>query len=238
MGDPRVPITGTASAAPAIAALPNLLSGILWSMALNAAVPATLYVVSKRYISPSEYTALVLATLFPVGVSLWGLARQRQLDPIAAIVLLGIVTDIAAVSLGGNPKLLLIRESFATGAIGAACFASLLLPRPLMFYFGRYFMAGNDALKRHRYDNSWGLPAVRRGNRLVTLVWGTVFTGELALRVVLVYTLPAAAVLVLSPLILGVLTVGAIVWSLAYAGRLRARVLPVLLLHPERADPS
>ncbi|MGH9483370.1 MAG: VC0807 family protein, partial [Terriglobales bacterium] len=144
-------------------------------------------------------------------------------------VLLGIVTDAAALSLGGSAKLLLIRESFATGAIGAACFVSLLLPRPLMFYFGRYFLAGSDLIKRGRFEASWALREVRHGNRLVTLIWGTVFTGELALRVILVYTLPPAAVLVISPLILGVLTVAAIVWSLAYAAKLRRQVLPRLL---------
>ncbi|MGH9482605.1 MAG: VC0807 family protein, partial [Terriglobales bacterium] len=126
-------MASVAGAVAATAEAPAVLAGILRSMVLNAVVPVTLYVVSQRYISPSEYTALVLATLFPVGVSLWELLRQRQVDPIAAVVLLGIVTDAAALSLGGSAKLLLIRESFATGAIGAACFVSLLLPRPLMF---------------------------------------------------------------------------------------------------------
>ncbi len=207
----------------------HLLQGVIWSMALNTVVPVLLYEFSKHFVSPSEYTALVFATLFPVGDSIWGLARDRQLDPIAAMVIFGIIVDALAISLGGSPKLLLIRESFATGAFGAGCFVSLLLPRPLMFYFGRYFMAGGDAEKRARFDASWSLPEVRRGNRLITTLWGAVFLGELVLRVILVYTLPAAVVLVVSPLILGVLTVFAITWSLAYAARMRKRVLPALL---------
>ncbi|HXE30997.1 MAG TPA: VC0807 family protein [Terriglobales bacterium] len=206
----------------------QILHGVYWSIGLNTVIPVVLYILSKRYVSPSEYTALLFATLFPVAESAWGLLRERQMDPIAVMVLLGILTDAAALSLGGSPRLLLIRESLVTGMFGVACFVSLLLQRPLMFYFGRYFMAGADREKRARFDASWEIPAVRHGNRLVTLVWGAVFTGELALRIALVYRLSPAAVLVISPLVMGVLTVATIIWSLAYARKMRARVLPLL----------
>jgi hypothetical protein len=97
-----------------------------------------------------------------------------------------------------------------------------------MFYFGRYFMAGTDAGRRRNFDRSWELAEVRHGNRLVTSVWGIVFVGELAIRVGLIETVSAAWVLVVSPLVLGALTVATIVWSLAYAFRMRERVLPRL----------
>lgn len=207
----------------------RLLHGIFWSIALNTLIPVLLYQFSKHFISSSELTALILATLFPVAESLWGLLRERQLDPIAVVVLLGIATDAGALFLGGSPQILLLRESLFTGAFGVACFFSLLLPRPLMFYFGRYFMAGGDAKKRATFDASWSLPGVRRGNRLVTAVWGTVFVGELLIRIQLIYSISAAWVLVVSPLLLGSMTVGTIIWSLAYGYRLRQRVLPQLL---------
>ena len=37
-----------------------------------------------------------------------------------------------------------MRESLFTALFGLACFGSLLLPRPMMYYFGRRFMAGRD----------------------------------------------------------------------------------------------
>lgn len=207
----------------------RLLSGILRSVAWNAVVPVLIYEAARVYWGVSEFRALVLATIFPVAESAWGLWREHEMDPIAGIVLFGILVDAAALSLGGSPRLLLIRESFATGALGAACFVSLLFPRPMMFYFGRYFLGGHDPARRRRFDASWSFPEVRRGNRLITAAWGVVFTGELGLRVLMVYSLPAAAVLVISPLVLGVLTVITIVWTIAYARRMRARVLPLLL---------
>lgn len=210
----------------------RLLHGIFWSIALNTIIPVVLYQLAKQLLSASELTALIFATLFPVGESVWGLVRERQLDPIAVVVLLGIAVDAGALFLGGSPRLLLLRESLFTGAFGAACFVSLVLPRPLMFYFGRYFMAGTDAVKRRNFDLSWTLPEVRHGNRLVTTVWGIVFVGELVIRIGLIDAVSAAWVLVISPLILGVLTVATIVWSLAYAHRMRQRVLPLLQAGP------
>lgn len=216
-----------------------ILHAIIWSVALNTFVPVLLYELSKRFVSPSEYVALLAATIFPVAESAWGLWRERSMDPLGVIVLLGIIVDAAALTLGGSPRLLLLRESLFTGAFGLACFASLAWHRPLMFYFGRFFMTGNDPVRRARFNQSWSLAEVRRGNRLVTAVWGTVFTSELAIRVTLIYSLRAALVLVLSPLILGLLTVAAIVWSLAYARRMRLRVLARLsgaALNPSAAQ--
>ncbi|HEY8055723.1 MAG TPA: VC0807 family protein [Terriglobales bacterium] len=224
--------TGDATPAPAPAPMDapgRLLAGILRSVALNALVPVLIYGIARSYWAASELRALIWATIFPVAESAWGLWREHEMDPIAGIVLFGILVDAAALSLGGSPKILLIRESFATGALGAACFASLLFSRPLMFYFGRYFLGGTDPQRRRRFDQSWSIAEVRHGNRLITSIWGVVFTGELALRVVFVYTLPVAVVLVISPIVLGVLTVVTIVWTIAYARRMRARVLPRLL---------
>lgn len=221
-----------ADASPATPAAPAdaegaLLFGIWWSIGLNTVIPVILYQLSKHFVSTSEYTALLFATLFPVAESVWGL-RRRELDPIAVMVLLGIVVDAGALALGGSPRLLLLRESLVTGAFGVACFVSLFLRRPLMFYFGRFFMTGNDPFRRARYDASWSLPEVRRGTRWVTAVWGCIFVGELLIRIALIFALSPALVLVLSPLVLGVLTVGGIVWSLAYGQRMRQRVLPRL----------
>lgn len=206
----------------------SILHGIYWSIGLNTAIPVLLYEAARRWVTHSEYVALLFATLFPVGEGIWGLLAEHELDPIGVVVLLGIAVDAGALALGGSPRVLLLRESLFTGAFGIACFVSLLLRRPLMFYFGRYFMAGRDPIKRARFEASWKLAEVRHGNRLVTSVWGMVFTGELCLRILLVYTLEPAAVLIISPLILGVFTVATVVWSLAYARRMRQRVLPQL----------
>jgi hypothetical protein len=200
--------------------------GFLLDIAVNASCPIVLYRLSKRYVSPSEFTALVAATTFPIAKSIFDVAKRRRVDPVAVIVLLGIGASAIALLAGGSPRLLLMRESFFTALFGLACFGSLLLPRPMMFYFGRYFMAGGDPTRRRRYEASWALPEVRFANRLVTVVWGSVYLGEFAVRLALIFLVPVAWVLVISPLLLGSVTLVTIVWTFRYAKRARERAIP------------
>jgi hypothetical protein len=204
------------------------LGSIVWGIVLNAIIPVVLYKLSKRYLSHSELTALVIATTFPLGKSIFDLVRRGQVDPVSIVVLLGITTDGVALLFGGSPCLLLVRESLFTGAFGFACFVSLLLPRPMMFYFGRHFMAGADPQRQARFNAAWQLPEVRFSHRLITTVWGCVFAGELILRIILIYNVSAAAVLIISPVLLGTLTIATMIWAFSYGHRVRLRALDQL----------
>ena len=211
-------------------AAPNvraLIVSIAWDIVLTTSIPLACYWVAKRFFAATELRALLVATIFPLFQSAAGLARRRELDPIASIVLLGIVTSVLALTLGGDPRLLLIRESFFTAAFGVACLLSLaVFPRPIMFYFGRYLMAERDPVRRSHFDASWNDPVVRRGHRLVTLVWGLVYVAEFVVRVAMVYRLPSATVLALSPVVMGGATIVTVIWTFRYAGRLRERSAP------------
>src|SRR5262249_40267671 len=145
--------------------------GLVPSIIFNGAIPLAIYLILKHY-NYSDLIALSASVLFPVLGSALSIVRQRTLDLIAALALVGIAVSILAVFLGGDPKLLLIRESFFTGALSIACFVSLLLPRPLMFYFGRYFATANDRTKRDQYNGLWQYPYFRFVNRVITVVWG------------------------------------------------------------------
>jgi hypothetical protein len=205
------------------AAVPRMnIRGLLPSILINGAVPLAIYLILKHY-NYSDLIALSASVLFPVIGSVISIVRQHTLDLIAAIALVGIAVSIIAVFLGGDPKILLIRESFVTGALGIACFVSLLFPRPLMFYFGRYFATANDPAKRAKYNELWQYPYFRFVNRVITVVWGVSYAGEFILRVILVYTLPTAVVLAVSPIILGGITILTIAWTFAYARRAAAR---------------
>jgi hypothetical protein len=49
--------------------------------------------------------------------------------------------------------------------------------------------------------------------------------GRIGVRIVLIYNLPAALVLVISPILIGVLTISTMVWAFAYGHRVRLRVM-------------
>jgi hypothetical protein len=194
-------------------------------IALNIAIPMICYQLSKRYVSPSEFTALLLASIYPTLRSVYDVIKRHELDPVSGIVLLGIGSGIAALFFSGSYKVLLLRESLFTFVLGLVCLGSLLLPsrRPLMFFFGRVFEAGNDPARRAAFDASWQYPHARRGHRIITLVWGLVFVCEFAFRALLIYTVSPATVLAVSPVVLGTATVLAIMWTFRYAGHLRQR---------------
>ncbi|HXY31150.1 MAG TPA: VC0807 family protein [Gemmatimonadaceae bacterium] len=205
-------------------------------IALNTAIPVACYYLSKRFVSPSELTALLIATAFPTLKSIYDLIRDREIDPVAAVVLLGIVTSIVALYLGGDPRVLLVRESFFTGAFGVACLVSLAFPRPIMFYFARRFIAGREPERRAIFDSRWSYPIFRRSIRIVTAVWGVVYLGEFLVRVALVYGASTAVVLAVSPFLTGVATIAAIVWSFRYARKTRDRMFAPSSTSPIGSD--
>src|SRR5690349_2166723 len=98
----------------------GVVRGLLISIVLNAVIPVVLYQLAKRALSASEVMALSAAALFPLGLSILDLSRTRTLDPVALLSLLSIAVSMMAIALGGSAKLLLIRESFFTGAFGLA----------------------------------------------------------------------------------------------------------------------
>lgn len=196
---------------------------MIWEIGLNVAIPMACYHLSKRYVSPSEFTALLFASIFPTLKSIYDVWRRRELDPVSIVVLLGIGAGIAALLLGGSYKVLLLRESLFTFVFGLVCLWSLVppSPRPLMFYFGRVFATGNDPLRRAAFEASWQYPQARRRHRVITLVWGLFYVAEFAFRVVLIYTVSPATVLAVSPIVLGGATILVILWTFRYgsAGR-------------------
>ena len=196
---------------------------MLREMAIDAGIPFASYWLSIHYLSHSEVLALLVASIFPTLKSLIGVLRRRQLDPVSVLILAGLLFGLAALLVGGGAKLLLVRESLFTGAFGLACLVSLLFRsrRPVMFYFGRFFAAGPDPVRRAHFDQLWQYPSFRRVQRIMTLVWGLVFVGEFTVRIVLIYTLPPATVLAISPIILGSASLLTVLWTINYAARAR-----------------
>jgi hypothetical protein len=92
-----------------------------------------------------------------------------------------------------------------------------------MFYFARHFSAGRDPAAIAQFDAGWQRPGFRRAMRTITVVWGATSLLEFAIRIGLVLSLPAATVLVVSPIVLGTLVIATIWWTFAYGRRARAR---------------
>jgi hypothetical protein len=197
--------------------------GVFLDIVVSAVVPALVYQLARRF-GVAEVPALAFAAIPPAVVSVAGLVRRRVLAPIAVLVLLGLAVSALGLALGGGAKIVLIRESFFTGMLGLVCFLTLVAwPRPLMFYFGRWFATQGDPEAMARFDAMWSIPQFRAVNRRITVVWGVAYLGEFALRVAMALTLPTAVVLVAGPVILTAITIATVAWTFAYVRRSRAR---------------
>lgn len=201
---------------------PNM-RGLIITMVVDAAIPFLLYQLLAPRFPGGSVMPLLIASIFPALGNLISIVRQRRLDYLGVVILLGLGFSIVFALITGNQKFLLIRESFLTLAYGLLCLGSLLLSKPIMFYIGRHFATGNDPEKIAYYNSLWQYPAFRSLNRLVTVVWGIALVCEFAIRIIMVMTLPVAEILATAPLVTDGILIALIVWTVAMSRRAALR---------------
>jgi hypothetical protein len=200
-------------------AQPPSIRGVVPSLIIDGLVPYVVYKLLTSRLNITEVPALALSAVIPSAHAIIGVVRRRQLDFFAIVVLVGIVVSAAATLAGGGPKLLLIRESFVTGAIGLVALSSFAWRRPLLFYIGRQFSAGSERAAVERFNGLWQYPAARRTFRVLTAVWAIAWLGEFALRVGMVLTLSVSQVLAIAPFVFNGITLTLLGWTFAYVRR-------------------
>jgi hypothetical protein len=195
--------------------------GILPSIIINGVLPYVIYQLLKSYTSLSDLNILFISAVPAIIGGIVGIICNRSLDLIAGVTIVGIAVTIIAALVGGDPRLFLIRESFLTVALGIAFLISLLFPKPLWFYVIRYFVSSNDRERAAAFSANWQYPGFRTFIRVLTLTWGLTYVGEFILRVILVYNMPIAQFLAVSPFIFYGITFAIIAFTFAYSNRAR-----------------
>ncbi|RDJ97848.1 VC0807 family protein [Paraburkholderia lacunae] len=191
-------------------------------LAVNFLLPWLAY----RFALPhlGETGALIASAVPPMIWSLIELARFRRVDALSVIVVAGILLSIAAMALGGSPRMLLLRESLVSGAVGVVFLLSLPMRRPLIFYLARATVAREMEGGAAHFEALWReRPALAASLRLMTLVWGVGLTGETALRAWMALTWPIERFLVISPFIGYGIYGGLTLWTLWYRKTMRSR---------------
>jgi hypothetical protein len=196
------------------------------SFVLELAVNFLLPWLAYKFAAPrwGEAGGLIASAVPPVLWSIVELARFRRVDALSVIVLIGIALSIGAMALGGSPRMLLLRESLVSGAIGVAFLLSLLMRRPLIFYLARAATAREAAGSAERLNALWDeKPSFAVSMRIMTAVWGVGLTCETTLRAWMAMTWPIERFLVVSPII-GYGIYGALLaWTLWYRNTLQRR---------------
>ncbi|MFB9129046.1 hypothetical protein E2553_05820 [Paraburkholderia dipogonis] len=201
----------------------KLRPGFVLELAVNFLLPWLAYRLALPHLG--ETGALIASAVPPIVWSLIELVRFRRVDALSVLVVAGIVLSVAAMALGGSPRMLLLRESLISGAIGVVFLLSLPMRRPLIFYLARATVAREMEGGAARFEALWQeRPALVSAMRLMTLVWGVGLTGETALRAWMALTWPVERFLVVSPFI-GYGIYGALtLWTFWYRKTMRGRV--------------
>jgi intracellular septation protein A len=191
------------------------------TLMLNIALPLLTYsVLTGRGVH--EVPALLISGIWPALETVVSLARERKIDEFSLFVIIFLVLGVVAALGFNSPRLVLVKESAITGLFGIVLLASLLAPRPLMFYFGRRFATDGSAERVTWWNALWQFPGFRATQRILTVVWGVSLIAEAVLQAALTYVLPTGVMVVLST-ILPYAVLGALIfWTIRF-GRSRAR---------------
>lgn len=119
------------------------------SLVINVVLPviAYIYATNQGY---SPVIAFSVATVFPFAATLWSIVKTRHVDGIALFVLITLVANIGVAYISNSTRIVFEETAVVTVILGVVCFGSILVKRPLLFYFSRSFNAGNDERKIER----------------------------------------------------------------------------------------
>jgi hypothetical protein len=93
-----------------------------------------------------------------------------------------------------------------------------------MFYFGRKFATDGSAAALARWDGFWDdLSVFRRGQRVLTGVWGAALLIEAVIRIPLAFVLPLNVMVAISNIMPIAVITALTFWSIRYGRRIRAR---------------
>lgn len=196
-----------------------LVALLLW----DAGLPLAAYY-GTRLTGASEEVALLAGAAFAALRITWVAVRHRSFNGFAALLttVLGIGLVLSFVT--GEPKFLLVKESFSTATASLILFATCFTSSPLLLVAVR---STSSQTKRTEIDQLCAdVPQFRRAFVLMSAVWGAGLLLEAVIRIPLVYLLPADMMIALSvALLLG--AIGLLSgWTAWYAGRAQARYQP------------
>jgi hypothetical protein len=194
---------------------------ILVEALVNFILPFAIYAYAEAPLGPVR--ALLASSAPPIAWSLVEFARNRRLDALSILVVSGIALSLLAMLGGGGVQFLQLREKLVTGVIGLAFLGSALIDKPLVYELARASIRRKSEGEAQEFEALRVHAGFRRTMKVMTLVWGLGLLADVAVAVVLVFTLSVRAYLIVNP-ILGYGTMGALgLWTFLYGRRARRR---------------
>jgi hypothetical protein len=184
---------------------------------IDVGLPIITYYV-LRAAGVSEWVALLAATGVAAARIVWGIVTRRELNQFASVMLLVYGLGLALALLTGDERILLLKGSLITGAIGAVfLITGIIGERPLTLAASQSFQPGRAAEIAEEFRTE---PVARRAHRLISGVWGVGLLAEAILRIPVVYLLPIDVGYLISELMLVVAFALLIGWTIWYVRKL------------------
>jgi hypothetical protein len=171
-----------------------------------------------RAAGANPWLALIAPAVLTVGFLAYTAIRQRRVDRVALFTLAMIVVGTAVSLMTGDPRTLLVRDSWLFGAVGLWMLATVFTQHPFIRSTSRTIVTvkvGEQGYRQWdaRWDNDFRF---RHRLRVLTAVWGMGFTFDALVRVLLAYTLPIDSVPLVSTVQWLVVLAGLITFHAVY----------------------
>ncbi|GAA3484470.1 VC0807 family protein [Streptomyces yanii] len=221
MSSPAATATAPVADAP-VAAAPSaprsaLLDSVL-PLLVDVGVPLVSYYALKAA-GTGTFAALAWSSVVPVVRTVWGVARRRRLNGLAALMVTVNVVGLLTSLMVGDPRLMLAKDSGVSSIIGLVVLVSAWKGQPMMSAAVRPWLVKGDAAK----DTAWQRlsaesAAFRRAEARFSAVWGAALLGECVVRTVGAYTVPVETMVWLGTVIM----VATMVFGFLVSGRVGA----------------
>jgi hypothetical protein len=163
-----------------------------------------------------DVPALLASSGPPLLWSIGGFVRNRRVDALSVLALIGIALSLLAFFGGGSARLLELREKLVTLAIGLAFLGSAAIGRPLIYPLARATMARQSKAAAEAFDAKRDEATVRYTIMVMTLAWGFGLVADFLLSGVLIFALSIHDYLLVGPVI-GYATIGGLtLWTALY----------------------
>ncbi|MBM7172742.1 hypothetical protein JQK87_31010 [Streptomyces sp. G44] len=160
-------------------------------LVLDALLPTALYYLLSKGCGMGALGALAWSSVVPAGRTAWGLARERRVNGLAALILAANVVGLLLGLVSGDARLMLAKDSGITATVGIAVLVSVGAGRPLMTVALQPWVTKGNAARLAAWQRLRNRRRrFARLERTFSVMWGAALFTEAVLRIVGAYTLP------------------------------------------------
>ena len=168
-----------------------------WLLVVDIAVPLGLFYGLKA-LGTSDLTALLVGVVPGLISSAVSLVRNRRTDLVGMAVVLSMVASTVVALVGGDARLLLVRNAWISLPFAGITLWSLRHPQPLTYVVTLAMMPRRARVMEQLWETN---ARFRDAWKWITVWWGIATIIDGVVRVVVAYTLPISVVPATDPVI-------------------------------------